>query len=142
MVLFRILPRRTAGELTSIDLVFLFLITEAASNSLGEFASLTDGTIQILTMVALNWTMTRLSVRFPWFERLIEHSPLVVVRNGHMLRRHMRREGLSEEELMELLRLEGVERLDQVRIARLEDSGKLSVIRRRGDHGDTEIAPH
>ena len=32
MVLFRLLPRRTGGELAPMDLVFLLLITEAASN--------------------------------------------------------------------------------------------------------------
>ena len=55
MVLFRILPRRTAGEMAPMDFVFLLLVTEAAAHSLGDFSSLADGTVlkadEVLTLI-------------------------------------------------------------------------------------------
>lgn len=132
MVLLRIVPRRSVGELASMDLVFLLLITNAASNSLGEFSSLTDGTVQILTFFGLNYLTNQLSYRFPAIERLLEHSPLPVVQNGRMLRRNMRKEALTEEELMASLRKEGIGDLVQVRKAVVESDGRLGFIREDG----------
>lgn len=137
LVLFRILPRRTASEMASMDLVFLLLITEAASHALGDFSSLTDGTVQIMTMVVLNWGINKLSFHFRWIQRLAEHRPLVVIRDGKTIPEHLRREALTDEELDSNLRMEGLERVDQVKIAHLESDGRLSVIKAdpQGDEG-------
>lgn len=100
MVLFRILPRRTGGELALMDLVFLFLITEAASHSLGDFSSLADGTVQIATFMALNWAINRLSFHFPRFEKLAEHDPLPIIRDGKVIPANLRKEAITADELM------------------------------------------
>lgn len=47
----RILPRRTTGELGAMDLVFILLLTEAASHSLGDFTSVGDGIIMLLVFL-------------------------------------------------------------------------------------------
>ena len=47
-----------------------------------------------------NWLMNDLSYRVPLIERLISAPPIEVIRNGKLLRRNMRREYLTEEELM------------------------------------------
>lgn len=130
MILFRILPRRTAGEMAPMDFVFLLLITEAASHSLGEFSSLADGTVQILTFMGLNYLTNRLSYHFSFMQKLLEHSPLPVVEDGRMLRRNMSRETLTEDELMGGLRREGIDDLAKVRKVCLEGDGQLSVIRK------------
>lgn len=129
MVLFRILPRRTAGELAPMDFIFLLLITEAASHSLGDFDSLPDGTVQILTFMGLNYLTNKLSYHFPFFEKLVEHSPLPVIENGDLLRPNMRKEALTEDELMGGLRMEGIDDLAKVRKAHLEGDGRLSVVK-------------
>ncbi|HRO15816.1 MAG TPA: DUF421 domain-containing protein [Paracoccus sp. (in: a-proteobacteria)] len=130
MILFRILPRRTAGEMAPMDFVFLLLITEAASHSLGEFSSLADGTVQILTFMGLNYLTNRLSYHFPFMQKLLEHSPLPVVEDGRMLRRNMSRETLTEDELMGGLRREGIDDVAKARKVCLEGDGQLSVIRK------------
>lgn len=128
LVLFRILPRRTAGEMAPMDFVFLLLVTEAAAHSLGDFSSLADGTVQILTFMGLNYLTNRLTWRFPALERLLEQPPLLVVRDGRMLRRNMRREFLTEEELISSLRREGLDDLSQAAKVYLDGDGNLSVI--------------
>lgn len=132
LVLFRILPRRTAGEMAPMDFIFLLLVTEAAAHSLGDFSSLADGTVQILTFMGLNYLTNRLTHRFPAVERLLEQPPLVVVQDGRMLRRNMRREFLTEDELMSSLRREGIDDLARVKRAYLDGDGHLSVIPRDG----------
>lgn len=135
MVLFRLLPRRTGGELAPMDLVFLLLITEAASNSMGDYSTLADGTVVILTMVALNYLMNRLSFALPWFERMIGHQPLEIIRDGQAVPRNLKKEMITADELMGSLRLNGVDDIAQVRSARVEGDGRLSVIRYGEDDG-------
>lgn len=135
MVLFRLMPRRTGGELAPMDLVFLLLITEAASNSMGDYSSLADGTVIILTMLALNYVTNRLSFALPWFERMMEHKPLQIIRDGQTIPRNLKREMLTADELMGSLRLNGVDDIAQVRSAWVEGDGRLSVVKKEKDSG-------
>ena len=132
MALFRLMPRRTGGELAPMDLVFLLLITEAASHSLGDYSSLADGTVQIVTMLALNYLTNRLSFHFRWFERIAEHDPLQVIKDGQLIPRNLKKEMLTADELMGSLRLNGVDDIAQVRSAHVESDGRLSVVTRDG----------
>jgi uncharacterized membrane protein YcaP (DUF421 family) len=54
-----------------------------------------------------------------------------VVRNGKLLRRNMRHEYLTEAELMSHLRTEGVDRIEEVKSARVESDGRISVLQRK-----------
>ena len=132
LILFRLLPRRTGGELTPMDLVFLLLITEAASHALGDYSSLTDDAVQIVTLMALNLLTNRLSFSFRWFERLIEHPPLPIIEDGQTIPRNLRRELLTADELASHLRLHGIAQVSEVRSAHIESDGRLSVIKKDG----------
>jgi len=140
MVLFRVLPRRTGGELAPMDLVFLLLITEAASNSMGGYESLADGMVVILTMVALNYIANRLSFAMPWFERMMEHAPLQIIKNGQTIPRNLKKELLTDDELMGSLRLNGIDDISQVRGAWIEGDGRLSVVKVQDDDSGAEGA--
>ncbi|MDO5369505.1 DUF421 domain-containing protein [Paracoccus sp. (in: a-proteobacteria)] len=135
MGLFRLLPRRTGGELAPMDLVFLLLVTEAAAHSLGDYTSLADGTVMILTLIALNYLTNRLSFHFPWFERVAEHSPLQIIKDGKTIPRNLRKELITPEELMGHLRLNGVGDISQVISAHVEGDGRLSVVTKGGEGG-------
>ncbi len=129
MVLFRILPRRTGGELAPMDLVFLLLVTESASHSLGDFDSLPDGAVQIVTLMALNYLTNRASFASPAIMRLVEHAPIQIIRDGQAIPRNLRRELLTAEELHSHLRLNGIDDIARVKSAHVESDGRLSVIR-------------
>lgn len=127
VVLFRLMPRRTGGELEAMDLVFLLLITEAASHSLGEFTSIADGLAVIITMMLLNYLLNYLTHRVKWFEKLLSRPPVKIVEEGKILPSQMRREFITRDELMEHLRSEGISDVEKVKSAYVENDGKLSV---------------
>ncbi|WP_018479594.1 DUF421 domain-containing protein [Pontibacter roseus] len=133
LVFLRILPRRTGGELATMDLIFVLLIAEAATHSMGGYKSIAEGFIMILTLMAWNYTVNTLSYHFPFFERLVSSPPLQVVKNGKLLRRNMRRESLTEEELMDHLRREGIEDIQIIKAAFVEGDGHISFISKNGD---------
>jgi len=136
LVLLRIMPRRTGGELATMDLVFVVLIAGAGTLSLGEYTSLADGMIVIATLMGWNYLVNALSFRIPLIERLVSAPPLQVVRDGKLLRRNMRREWLTEEELMGHLRELGIEDLSEVKAAYVEGEGHITAVRRKSPKGD------
>jgi len=138
LILLRIMPRRSGGSLTTMDLIFALLITNAAAPSLGDYRSLTDGAVLILTIMGCNYLVNALSFRLPILERLISAPPLQIVRNGQLLRRNMRREFLTAEELMDHLRQQGIEDLQEVKDAFVESEGEITVIRRKENERDAK----
>lgn len=133
LLLLRIVPRRTGGELATMDLLFVLLISEAATHSLGGYSTVTEGFVVILTLLALNYVINSLSYYFPAIEKLVSYPPLLVVKDGKLLRRNMRREFLTEEELMEHLRREGIADIREVKSAHVEADGHISFISKNGD---------
>lgn len=131
LVALRIMPRRTGGELATMDLIFILLLAEAASHALGEYTSVADGFVIILTLMAWNYAINALSFRFPFIERLVSTPPLQVIKNGQLQRRNMRREYLTEAELSDHLRKEGIGSVEEVAAAHVEGNGKISIIRRK-----------
>jgi uncharacterized membrane protein YcaP (DUF421 family) len=128
LVIMRVIPRRTGGELATMDLIFLLLVSQAAAQSMGKFQSVPDGIILIATFVGWELVFNAVSYHSPVFERLISAPSIQVVRDGTLLRRNMRREYLTEEELMSYLRRQGIEDLEDVKSVFVEGEGRLSVI--------------
>ena len=74
----------------------------------------------------LDW----LGYRFPRVRRLLRPPPLPLIKDGRMQRRNMRQEMITEEELMEHLREQGVEHVEDVKKSYMEGDGNISVIRK------------
>lgn len=132
LLLMRCMPRRSGGELAAMDLVFVVLIANAAANAMGEYGSVSDGLLLAMVLMGWNVLINFLSYRVPLIERLVSAPPLQVVRNGQLLRRNMRREFLTEEELTTYLRKDGFEDLGEVKAAYIEGDGKITAVGRNG----------
>jgi len=124
--------RRQAGSLSMPDLLVVVLVADAAQNGMAsEYYSVTEGLVLIGTIYAWNYLIDVAAYRWPRFHRPINPPPLALVRDGRVLRRNLRKEMLTPDDLMEQLREQGVERLTEVRECWLEGDGHLSVIRRK-----------
>jgi uncharacterized membrane protein YcaP (DUF421 family) len=132
LVLMRFMPRRTGGELATMDLVFVVLIANAASHALGDYTSVADGILLITTLMGWNYLVNALSYRVPLVEWLVSSPPLQVVRDGQLLRRNMRREFITEAELMSHLRQQGIDDVKDVKAAYVEGEGKITAVSRKG----------
>ena len=131
LLLLRVLPRRTGGEMAILDLIFVLLVAEAATHSLGGYHSVGEGFIVIGTLMACNYLLNVLSYYVPFVEKLISAPAIQIIKNGNLLRRNMRREYLTEEELNDHLRLKGIEDIAEVKAAFIEGDGKISVVRHK-----------
>ena len=127
--------RREAGALGISDLLVVVIIADAAQNAMSsEYKSVTEGAVLIGTIIAWDYLLDWLGYKFPALGRLLRPAALPLVKDGKALRRNMRKEMISMEELMSLLREEGVEHISDVKRCYLEGDGHISVIKK--DSGD------
>jgi uncharacterized membrane protein YcaP (DUF421 family) len=125
----RILRRQGSG-LTRADLLFITFIADASQNGMaGEYKSITEGLVLVGTLFSWNFLVDWLSFHSVFIHRLLEPPPLLVVQSGQILRRNLRSELISVDDLLEQLREQGVEDVAQVKRCYVEADGKLSVIR-------------
>jgi uncharacterized membrane protein YcaP (DUF421 family) len=127
-VVLRIL-RREAGAISISDLLFVVLVADAAQNAMAsEYKSITEGIILLTTIAFWNYFLDWLGYRFPAVRPLLRPAPLLLIKDGHIQRRNLRKEMITEEELIEELREQGVERVEEVKKSYLEGDGRISVI--------------
>lgn len=132
LVLFRVAGRRALTEMTTFDFVLLLIIGEATQQALlGEDFSLTNAVLVIVTLLSLDIGMSLWKQRSKTVNRIVEGVPTILVDNGRPLRGPMDKARVRDEEILEAARrLQGLERMDQIKYAVLEVSGGITIIPR------------
>ncbi|WP_026732566.1 DUF421 domain-containing protein [Fischerella sp. PCC 9605] len=126
----RLLPSRQLGTLGIADLLVVVLFAEAAQNAMASnYTSITEGAILVGTVIFWSYFLNWLGYQVPAFQRFLNPPPLLLVKNGRIIDRHMKRELITEQELMSQLRQQGVESLKDVKRAFMEADGSISIIR-------------
>jgi uncharacterized membrane protein YcaP (DUF421 family) len=130
-VLLRFVPKRQSGGLSISDVLLVVLLADAAQNGMaGEYRSITEGVVLVATIIFWNFAIDWLEYHVPAMERLLRHPPLMLIKDGQVLRGHMRRELVTMDELMSKLREEGVTGPEDVAEAYIEPDGNISVKRK------------
>ena len=128
-VVFRFVLRRDVGALGISDFLFVVIMGDAAQNGMiGSATSATDGMVLIATLVFWSYALDFLSFHVPLVRRLTAPPRLCLVRDGKRLRRNMRRELITDEELDAKIRQEGVTDIASVKRMYLEADGEMSLI--------------
>ena len=110
-------------------LVLLLIISESIQGVLiGRDDSFTHALLVIVTLMGLDYVLGVMKQSSPKLARLIEGLPLLLVHHGQPLRDRMDRVQIDAEDILQAARQHGLERLDQIRYAVLERSGKISII--------------
>jgi uncharacterized membrane protein YcaP (DUF421 family) len=133
-LMFRIAGKRTLAEATTFDFVLLLIISEATQQGLlGQDFSVTNACLVITTLVGLDIAMSLLKRWSPRLERMMDGQPLILVDDGRVLTERMHRARVDENDILEAARrLRGLERLDQIRFAVLEQSGGITIVPKSG----------
>lgn len=129
LVVIRLLGKRTVGNFSAFDLIVALILSEIVDAPIFGDVPMIQGLVAITVVAALHFGNELLSARSAAFDRLTSGRSTVLVRNGEIDRRALARERINEEELMSLLRMQSVDDLGDVREARLEPSGQLSVLK-------------
>ena len=124
----RFMGKRQIGELQPSELVVAILISELAAIPMQETGiPLVSGIVPILTLVACEIILSAITLLSARFRHLVTGRPNVLIKNGVIDQKEMRRQCLTIDDLMEEIRLCGYMNVDEVGYAVLETNGKLSV---------------
>jgi len=117
-------------QLSVIDLVFILLISNAVQNAMVEakLQSLLSGLVAAGSLFLLNYAMKQLQFRFPRFSKFVQGETLMLVYKGKMLKTHMIKARITNDELMEAIREYGIKSLEEVDLAILEVDGNISIL--------------
>jgi uncharacterized membrane protein YcaP (DUF421 family) len=130
LLIFRISGKRSLAQITTFDFVLLLIIAETTQQALlGDDYSVTNALLSILTLIGIDIGLSLWSRRAPWLDKLLEETPVIVVKDGKPLQGPMAQERLDETEILAAAReLQGLERMEQIKYAVLECDGKLTII--------------
>lgn len=132
-LVFRFVMRRDVSGIGIADILVLVIIADASQNAFsGEYRSIADGMLLVSVLVGWNYLIDWLNYRVAWVRRFAEPPPLLLVRDGQLIRRNMRIERITEKELRAKLREQGVSSLKSVKRMYLESDGQFSVVKHSG----------
>lgn len=138
LVLLRLSGKRTLSDVTVFDFVLLLIISEATQQALlADDFSLVNGFIVIITLVLIDILLSYLKQRFRGFEKWAEGVPVIILKDGRVLRERMAKLHLDEDDILAAARrLRGLDSLDQIAFAVLEKSGGITIVPKENAAGE------
>ena len=131
---FRFLGKREAGQLSTLDLVVLLVISNAVQNAMvGQNTSLIGGLVAAAVILVLDLALHAAADRFAPLQNALDGEPTLLVDHGRILFDNLRREGISDRELAVALRQNQLLTADEALYVFLETNGQISVIPRRDE---------
>lgn len=125
----RLMGKRQVGELEPSELVLDLIIADLAAVPMQDFGiPLLSGIIPILTLLCVTMILSVLTMKSVRFRAVLCGRPSILVQNGTIVQREMRRNRFTVDELSEELRAQGITDLNTVKYAILETDGKMSVL--------------
>jgi uncharacterized membrane protein YcaP (DUF421 family) len=134
--------KRELAQLNPFELVLLIVTGDLVQQAvtLEDHSLVGAGTI-LSTLALLTVLTSWLSLRSRRFARVFEGEPVPVLRDGEPVERTMRFERIRHDELVAEARKQGIARLEDVRVATLEEDGSISFLRLEGEGGEGEGRP-
>jgi uncharacterized membrane protein YcaP (DUF421 family) len=126
----RVLGKRELSSLQPFDLILLVVIGDLIQQGVTQNdLSVTGIAIVLSTIGIAQVVVSYLSFRFRRIRPILQGEPVVLVENGHVIERNMRRERVTKDDLAEEARLNEIDSLDTIKWAVLETTGEISFIK-------------
>lgn len=127
--LVRVIPKRKAGHISPNDMLTLIILGGMGTDAImGGSSSVVEALLMVGLIIGWGYVFDAIEARSPLLQRVLRDRQTTLIDRGRFIRQNMRRELVTEEELMAVLRKEGVADVSRVRSACLEADGEISVI--------------
>jgi uncharacterized membrane protein YcaP (DUF421 family) len=127
----RVIGRRELSSMTPFDLVLLIILGDAIQQGLTQDDySVTGAVIAVATIATLQVFTSYLSFRSKRARKVFEGEPIVVVERGEVVGANLKRERMTEEEVLEEARQQQISSLDEIDWAIIEANGTISFIKK------------
>jgi uncharacterized membrane protein YcaP (DUF421 family) len=130
LVVTRAVGRRELSSMEPFDLILLVVIGDLVQQGVTQSDYSLTGTTTVIATIALLVVGTAyLSFRFRRLRPILEGEPVLLISDGSILQRNLRRQRLTVGELEAEARLQSIGALDEVRYAVLETNGQISFLK-------------
>jgi len=130
LLVFRLAGKRSLASITVFDFVLVLIISETVQQALiDNDNSMTNAALLVITLIAFDIFLAILKDKSDLVHKLFDSSPVILIRQGEILRDRMEKERVSEDDLMAAAReLQGTRTIRDIDYAVLEESGQITVI--------------
>lgn len=131
LIMIRLMGKREIGQLSPFDFVVAIIFAELATIPMeSPDIPLWHGLAPLVTLVILEMALSYVSLYSHGLRRFMGGVPQIVIQNGRILKKEMRKARYNLDDLLGQLREKGVFAIEDVEFAILEPTGRLSIILR------------
>lgn len=139
---FRLMGKREIGELSLLDIVIFIMVAEIAVLTIEEpKRQILEAIIPVSLLLIIQRGIAWISLKNKTFRDWFEGKPSVIISGGKIDEQEMRKQRYNFNDLMQQLRENGTESIQDVAYAILEPSGKLSVFEKDESDNTNYIIP-
>ena len=131
LLILRLMGKREVGELSIFDLVVFLLIAEVAGFSLDDpHSNFINAIIPAVVLFLIQIGVSYFSLKSKKFRDVMEGEPSIIMRDGIIIEKEMRKQRYNLDDLLQQLREQQIGSIQSVSYAFLEPSGNLSVFKK------------
>lgn len=139
--LLRIFGKRELAQLNPFDLVVLLSLSNVVQNALiGNDNSVTGGIVGAFSLLGINWLVVRFLYSSPKVDRIVEGTEQVLIADGIVDQAALRKELLTEQELLAVVHRQGFDGFEDVRKCVLGPNGSFYIEGRKPSADETHHA--
>jgi len=128
-LLTRLIGRRELSSLQPFDLILLIVMGDLVQQGVTQNdLSITGLILTIGLFGVLTLSASYVGFRFPRFRPILEPEPLILIEDGNVIERNLKKERMTQKELASEARLQQIDSLEKVKWAVLESGGQISFI--------------
>ncbi len=125
----RVMGKRQLGELQISELVTTFMLSELVTQPVSDDSiPLLFAVIPTVTLLSMEVMISYLVTKIPVLKHFFDGKPSMIIIDGELVTKEIKKVRISLEELLGQLRLTGISEISDVKYAILEQNGQLSVI--------------
>lgn len=125
----RLMGKRQIGELQPSELVITLLLSEIIAMPMeNNDIPLISTVIPVMLLVTLEIITSAISMKSLKFRFLVQGHPIIIIRNGELQQKEMKKLRLTIDDILESLRQKDIFDISLVSYAILETNGQMSVM--------------
>ncbi|MBQ5824654.1 MAG: DUF421 domain-containing protein [Clostridia bacterium] len=131
MISIRLMGKRQIGEMQPTELVTTILMSEIAAIPLdNNDIPMINSILTVFLLAGLSILTSVLTLHSPWFRKVFDGHPAIVINNGKLDQQKMKDLRLTVQDIMSAARQQGVFNIEQIQYAIIETNGAVSIIQK------------
>lgn len=125
---YRLMGKKEVGQLNIVDLIVSILIAELIALSIQTEKSIFISIVPILVLVGVQILISIITLKNSKIRYILDGKPTMIIKDGKINIKEMRKLRYSLDDLLIQLRLQGINEINEVKYAILENNGELSIL--------------